>query len=147
MTIINGVKISPLKKIEVPGGNVFHAMKNTDDGYNGFGEVYFSKIEPNAIKAWKRHKEMTLNLVVPVGKIRFVLYDDRKFSNSYDRFYEVTLSKENYCRLTVPPMIWMGFQCVGNVAAMVLNISNIPHQTNEVDKKEIEDILFNWNLN
>ena len=103
------LKFLLLKKIEVPGGNVFHAMKNTDDGYNGFGEVYFSKIEPNAIKAWKRHKEMTLNLVVPVGKIRFVLYDDRKFSNSYDRFYEVTLSKEKLLPIDGTPNDLDGF--------------------------------------
>ena len=135
MAIINGVKLSPIKQIVVPGGNVFHAMKNSDEGYNGFGEAYFSNIEPKAIKAWKRNKEMTLNLIVSIGTIRFVIYDDRKDSTSFDRFYEVTLSQENYHRLTVPPMVWMGFQCVGNVTAMVLNIASIPHQTNEVDKK------------
>ena len=26
----------------------------------------------------KMHKKMTLNLIVPLGKIRFVLYDDRE---------------------------------------------------------------------
>ena len=147
MARIDGIKISPLKKIAVSGGDVFHAMKNSDKGYNGFGEAYFSNIEPKVIKAWKRHKEMTLNLIVPVGTIRFVIYDDRKDSSSFDSFYEVTLSQDNYHRLTVPPMVWMGFQCVGNVPAMVLNIASIPHEVNEVDKKEIKDILFNWNLN
>lgn len=147
MAIIEGIKISTLKQIKVPGGDVFHVMKNSDEGYNGFGEAYFSNIEPKAIKAWKRHKEMTLNLIVPVGTIRFVIYDDRKVSTSFNSFYEVTLSQENYHRLTVPPMVWMGFQCVGNVPAMVLNIASIPHEVNEVDKKEIKDILFNWNLN
>ena len=78
MAIIDGIKISPLKKIMVSGGDIFHAMKNSDKGYNGFGEAYFSNIEPKVIKAWKRHKEMTLNLIVPVGTIRFVIYDDRK---------------------------------------------------------------------
>lgn len=145
MTLIDGIKLSPLKQITVPGGNVFHAIKNSDEGYNGFGEAYISNIEPKAIKAWKRHREMTLNLIVPIGTIRFVIYDDRKNSISFDHFYEVTLSKENYYRLTIPPMVWMGFQCIGNVGAMVLNIANIPHDINEVDKKEIKDILFNWN--
>jgi dTDP-4-dehydrorhamnose 3,5-epimerase len=147
MAIIEGIKISTLKQIKVPGGDVFHVMKNSDEGYNGFGEAYFSNIEPKAIKAWKRHKEMTLNLIVPVGTIRFVIYDDRKVSTSFNSFYEVTLSQENYHRLTVPPMVWMGFQCVGNVPALVLNIASIPHEVNEVDKKKIKDILFNWNLN
>ena len=44
-------------------------------------------------------------------------------------------------------MVWMGFQCEGNVTAMLLNIANIPHVPNEADKKEIEDIKFDWRLN
>jgi dTDP-4-dehydrorhamnose 3,5-epimerase len=147
MVNIDGVKLFPLKHIAMPGGNIFHAMKNSDAGYDGFGEAYFSTIEPSVIKAWKRHNRMTLNLIVPVGTIRFVIYDDRVDSPSFNRFYEVTLSQKNYFRLTIPPMVWMGFQCVGNVMAMLLNIANIPHMPSEVDRKEIEDIMFNWNLN
>jgi dTDP-4-dehydrorhamnose 3,5-epimerase len=146
MAIIEGIKLSPLKQIVVHGGNVFHAIKNSDEGYNGFGEAYFSNIEPKAIKAWKRHKEMTLNLIVPIGTIRFVIYDDRKNSSTFNCFYEVTLSQENYHRLTVPPMVWIGFQCVGNVNAIVLNIASIPHQANELDRKNMSDINFSWSL-
>ena len=69
--------ITPLKIIQVPGGDVSHAMKISDPGFAGFGEVYFSNIEPGVVKAWKRHRQMTLNLVVSVGAIRFVMFDDR----------------------------------------------------------------------
>ena len=144
MARIDGIKISPLKQIAVPGGNVFHAMKNSDKGYSGFGEAYFSNIEPKAIKAWKRHKEMTLNLIVPVGTIRFVIYDDRKTSTSFDCFNEFTLSQENYQRLTVPPMVWMGFQGLSDSCSILLNIANIEHNPDEVDKKNLEQIKFDW---
>ena len=147
MKNISGVKLYPLKRMVVPGGDVFHAMKNSDPGYNGFGEAYFSTVEPGTIKAWKRHNRMTLNLIVTIGTIRFVIYDERINSPSFSCFYEATLSQKNYYRLTVPPMVWMGFQCVGNVTAMLLNITNIPHDPSEVDRKKIEDIVFNWNLN
>ena len=100
--------ITPLDIIDTPGGNVMHAMKESSAGYLGFGEVYFSQVDKGIIKAWKRHKKMTLNLVVPVGKIRFVLFDNRKLTNG--RFQEVIISKDNYCRLTIPPMVWLGFQ-------------------------------------
>ena len=146
MLNIDGVKLTPLKHIVVPDGDVFHAMKNTDPGYDGFGEAYFSTIGSSSIKAWKRHNTMALNLVVPIGTIRFVIYDDRDDSLSYDRFYEVTLSRENYFRLTVPPKVWMGFQCVSNETSMLLNIANIPHDPNEADKKEIEEIMYDWSL-
>jgi dTDP-4-dehydrorhamnose 3,5-epimerase len=140
--MIKGVLITKLDVIDVLGGNVMHAMKETSSGYSGFGEAYFSQIEKGAIKAWKRHKEMTLNLVVPVGEIKFVLFDDREVSNI--QFQEVIISKDNYCRLTVPPMIWIGFQGLSDGDSMLLNMANIEHDKYEVDKKNIEQIEFNW---
>jgi len=77
-----------------------------------------------------------------VGEIRFVLFDDRKMLSS--KFYEITLSKSNYCRLTIPPMIWMGFQGLSSSGSMLLNIADIEHNPNEVDKKNLEQIKFNW---
>ena len=141
--MIDDVIITPLEIIETFGGNVMHAMKKNDLGYADFGEAYFSEIEKNIVKAWKRHREMTLNLIVPSGKIKFVLFDDRKGSNN--RFQEVIISKENYCRLTVPPMIWVGFKGLSSFKSILLNIASIPHNPKEVDKKEIDKIEFDWN--
>jgi len=146
MLNVDGVKLTPLKQILVPDGDVLHVMKDSDQGYSGFGEAYFSEIKPGSVKAWKRHNIMTLNLVVTIGAIRFVIYDDRDDSLSCGKFYEVTLSKKNYYRLTVPPKVWLGFECVGSDTAMLLNIASIPHNPDEASKKEIEEIIFDWSL-
>ena len=140
--MIKDVSITKLDVIDVLGGSVMHVMKGSSVGYIGFGEAYFSNIEKGVVKAWKRHNKMTLNLVVPVGEIRFVLFDDRKMLSS--KFYEITLSKSNYCRLTIPPMIWMGFQGLSNGGSMLLNIADMEHDPHEVVKKNIEEIEFNW---
>ena len=66
--------LTPLRIIGVKGGDVLHAMKDTDDGFSGFGEAYFSSIEKGCIKGWKKHTNMTLNIVVPVGVIKFVFF-------------------------------------------------------------------------
>ena len=143
---INDVLITPLKIISVPNGDVMHAMKSSDEGYENFGEAYFSTINSGDIKAWKRHIKMTLNLVVPSGKVKFVLYDDRQKSQSYGNYSEVIISGDNYCRLTVPPMIWLGFQGLYNKTSIILNIANIEHSLEEVEKKEIDQIFYNWGL-
>ena len=143
---INDVLITPLKIISVPNGDVMHAMKSSDEGYENFGEAYFSTINSGDIKAWKRHIKMTLNLVVPSGKVKFVLYDDRQKSQSYGNYSEVIISGDNYCRLTVPPMIWLGFQGLYNKTSIILNIANIEHSPEEVEKKEIDQIFYNWGL-
>lgn len=140
--MIEDVIITPLKKIHVPGGDVFHAMKNSDPGYFGFGEAYFSNVNSGSIKGWKRHRLMTLNLIVPVGKVRFVIFDDRKADNGI--FQEIALSLENYCRLTVPPLVWMGFQGISSEPSILLNIASIPHDPDEADKKNLDEIKFNW---
>jgi len=139
--MIDGVLVTPLRIIDTPGGDVMHAMKQSDPGYIGFGEAYFSQVAHGAIKAWKRHREMTLNLVVPVGEVRFVLYDDQE-----DRqiFQELVLSTSNFSRLTVPPMVWVGFQGLSREGSMVLNIANLEHDPQEVDRQEINKIDYNW---
>ena len=140
--MIEDVIITQLDIIDTRGGNVMHAMKNSSAGYSKFGEAYFSQVHNGAVKAWKRHKTMVLNLVVPVGKIKFVLFDDRKISSG--KFQEVILSKENYCRLTVPPMIWMGFQGMDSDMSLLLNIANLQHDATEVEKQPVSSFDYKW---
>ena len=142
--MLNDILITPLDIIDTPGGSVFHAMKNIDLGFVGFGEAYFSEIEQNSIKAWKRHREMTLNLIVPIGTIKFVLFDNRETEKG--QFQEVLLSRKTYWRLTVPPMIWMGFQGLTRGNSIVLNIANLPHNPGEIDRKNINEIEFDWSI-
>ena len=141
---IGGVQITPLKQICVDGGDVYHAMKQNDAGYEGFGEAYFSFVHSNAVKAWKQHTSMTLNLVVPVGVVRIVMVDERIDSPTCGQFQEVTLSPENYQRITVPPMLWVGFQGLADIKSMMLNMANIVHNPKESNNKDIEEIQFDW---
>ena len=46
--MMEGVTVHPLKHIVVPKGDIYHALKSTDEGYVGFGEAYFSQIEHGA---------------------------------------------------------------------------------------------------
>jgi dTDP-4-dehydrorhamnose 3,5-epimerase len=144
---IAGVLITPLKVIDVPGGDVLHGMKCSDAGYSGYGEAYFSTIEFGAVKAWKRHRKMILNLIVPIGAVRFVIYDNRHNSASYDQYQEIVLSRDNYCRLTVPSMVWMGFQGLTDSDSLLLNLANIEHISEEADRKQINEIKYDWELN
>ncbi len=142
--MIEDVLLTPLVIIDVPGGDVLRAMRCEDPGYEGYGEAYFSTVEPEVIKAWKYHHSMTLNIVVPVGAIKFVLFDDRDGSTSRGRYQVVELSRKNYSRLTVPPKIWFGFQGLGSETSILLNIANIMHSPDESDRKELDEVSFDW---
>jgi dTDP-4-dehydrorhamnose 3,5-epimerase len=140
--VIEGVMITPLRRIAHPKGDVLHAMRRSAPGFNGFGEAYFSTVLPHEVKGWKRHRRATLNLVVPVGEVRFVVHDDRGHSASRGEFQEVTLGRREYARLTVAPGLWVSFGNLSDESALVLNISDEEHDPAEADNAELS--LFNY---
>ena len=134
---MNGIIITPLEQITHPKGGIFHAMKASDKGFSGFGEAYFSTVNNNEIKGWKKHTKMTLNLVVVTGEIEFVVYD-------VDSFFNVKLSKNNYQRLTVKPNLWLAFRGLDN-ENMLLNLASIEHDPNESESMSLDSFNYNWN--
>ena len=135
---VNQISITPLKRIEAAGGDVLHGIKCSDPGYVDFGEAYFSIVKAGAIKAWKRHLRMTLNLVVPQGMVFFVFIDEESMIR------EEVAGEENYVRLTVPPGIWFGFKDICYKESMVLNIASIPHDPGEVERRPLADFDYVW---
>ena len=114
-------------------------------GFAGFGEAYFSSIKNGEIKGWNRHKKMTLNLVVPVGKVTFVLFENKEELDSKNNFFKVELSSNNYQRLTIPPGVWFAFIGGKYETNLILNVANIEHDPDELDRLEINQIDCNWN--
>ena len=74
---------------------------------------------------------MTLNYVAAFGKIKLVLYDDRKGSKSFGKIEEIILSNDNHLLITIPPLIWNGFCSADNNLAILANCSDIPHDKSE----------------
>lgn len=137
---IDQILITPLKRIHVVGGDVLHGMKYSDPGYAGFSEAYFSIIEAGAIKAWKRHVQMTLNLVVPLGEVLFVFIDDE------GRTRKELVGVNRYVRLTVPPSIWFGFKGLLSPTSMIMNVANIRHDQSEIQRKQLSELKYDWTL-
>ena len=135
---MDGVILTPLKQIYNPKGDIFHAMKKSDKGFDGFGEAYFSTINKDDIKGWKKHTKMTLNLVVPIGKIEFVVYNENT-----KEFFNVELSQDNYQRLTVKPNLWMAFRGLEE-NNMLLNLASIEHDPSEAINVELSEIKYEW---
>lgn len=144
MGMLEGVIITPLKEIYNEKGNILHVIKFNDETFVNFGEAYFSEVNFGKIKGWKKHTIMFLNLVVPIGEIKFVLFDDRENSKSYGKFWEVIIGRSNFQRLTVPPGIFIAFQGLSTDLNMLINIASIPHDPTESINKELLEILYSW---
>jgi dTDP-4-dehydrorhamnose 3,5-epimerase len=138
--VTSDVQVTTLKRVEVIGGDVLHGMKQSDAGFTGFGEAYFSWVNPGVVKAWKRHRRMTMNLLVPVGSVRFVFWDGRP-----DSFREEVIGLEaRYVRLSIPPGLWFGFQGRSASPSLVLNLASIEHDQLEVDRLAIDAVNYDW---
>lgn len=137
---LEDILVTPLKRISTVGGDVLHALKASDSGFNGFGEVYFSWIKQGAIKAWKCHKSMTLNLIVPIGEIGFVFH----LQNEKNRFRAENISEDRYARLTVPPGIWFGFQGKASGSSLLVNVANMEHNQDEMERKSLSEFAYKW---
>jgi len=138
---LDGVFTTPLRRIPTLGGEVRHGMKANDPGFAGFGEAYFSVVDPRAVKGWKRHLRMTLNLVVVVGTIRFVVRNDQSDVAAFELSPD---QPDSYRRLTVGPGLWMAFGGVAAGSNMLLNLASLPHDPTEAETVSLSTFDWAW---
>ena len=132
------IKVFELKKFKNTKGNVLRGFRKTDKYPGISAEIYFSWINKKAIKGWKLHKKMTMNLIVPVGTIKFVFYEDSKFK-------EIIIGDKNYSRIYVPNNIFFAFQNLSTKKSLVVNNASIIHQKkNEIVTKKLNEIDYQW---
>lgn len=133
---------SRLTIIRTVGGQVRHGLKAREASFAGFGEAYFSRVEHHAVRAWKRHNRMTLNLIVVMGAIQFTIRDE---DGGAPRDYLLSAEDpDSYGRLTVPPGLWLGFGGYGPGSSMLLNVASIEHDPEEADNKPLETWAWSW---
>jgi dTDP-4-dehydrorhamnose 3,5-epimerase len=138
---IQQINIFPLKRITMSWGDVLHAYKSGDQGLNNFGEVYFSWVKIGSVRDWKCHKRMTMNLVVPVGNVRFAFIEG-DLSNSEYRLEEIGVDR--YARLRVAPGIWFSFRSVGSSDGLLVNFADMAHDQTEVLRKPLSTRNIDW---
>ncbi len=146
---IEGVIIQPLRQIADNRGSILHMLRKDSELFEQFGEVYFSEIHPGAIKAWKRHKGQTQNITVPIQRIRLVIYDPRLNSGTTGNIIEYELGRpNNYKLIQIPPMLWYGFQALGNQTALIANCADRPHDPVEAESlsSDSDQIPYQWKL-
>lgn len=145
---IAGVRVTPRRRIPDERGAVFHMLRDDDELFERFGEMYFSTVYPGVVKGWHLHEEMTLNYAVPMGMIKLVCYDDREGSPTHGEVQEIHLGEMNYSLVTIPPRVWNGFKGVGTEPALVANCATVHHTPTEIRRLDpfLNDIPYDWSL-
>lgn len=146
MTEIDGLAITPLRRIADERGAVLHMLREDSPTFERFGEIYFSLVYPGVVKGWHLHKRMTLNYAVPLGMIKLVCFDDRVDSRTRGAIQEVHLGELNYALVTIPPLVWNGFKGEGAEPALVANCATTPHDPAEIERLDPfeNEVPYDW---
>ena len=144
--MIEGMNIKPLKIFRDARGQVMHMIRRDDPLFKGFGEIYFSVVNPGVVKGWKRHLKMVQSFAIPQGNMKLVIYDDRPDSSSKGEVQEIIFGEDNYQLVQLPALLWYSFSPVGDRAAMITNCASIPHDPKESEQIELSDlrIPYRW---
>lgn len=130
------IELIELNKINDEKGSVFHIIKNHDFNIK---EVYLSSLEKNIVKGWKKHKEMTLNLVVIKGNVLFTI-----IGNNIKTQYMI--GDNNYCRIQIPPNNWVSFEGMDD-ENLIINCADMIHDPDETILKKFNGYnqdFSNW---
>ena len=139
------ITLTPLRRIATPNGDVMHGLRRDEPGFAGFGEAYLSWVNRGAVKGWKRHLAMTLNLVCAGGRVRLVVRD----GGQPEAIREVVLGPDEPAtrqRLTVPPGWWVAFQGLEPGPNLLLNLADLPHNPAEAQTRPLDAFEADWSL-
>lgn len=148
MELIKGVKIKDLKIVPDERGWLMEILRNDDDIFTKFGQVYMTTAYPNVTKAWHYHKKQTDNFTCIKGMMKVALYDDRKDSPTYGKINEFFIGEKNPKLISVPPGVYHGFKAIGTDTAFFISIPDEAYDTDAPDEfrlpPDTKEIPYDW---
>ncbi len=146
--MIDGYSLHDLRIIKDQRGSVMQMLRNDDDHFDKFGEIYFSQVNPGVFKGWHLHKLMTLNYACVVGRVQVFLMQEKTNASTatgmQHQMERVWLgqSREEYKLLTIRPGIWNAFMSDGDGPAIIANCATLPYDPTEIIRKHPDDFPF-----
>lgn len=146
--LIEGVKIKKLKPIPDERGRLMEILRNDDELFIKFGQVYITTAYPGVIKAWHYHKKQTDNFTVLKGTAKVVLFDNRNGSPTKGMVNEFLVGMHNPLLIQIPKMVYHGFKCVSEEEVVILNIPTDTYNYEAPDEYRIDphknNIPYDW---
>jgi len=146
--MIQGVKVKKLKVIPDDRGRLMEILRNDDDMFIEFGQVYMTTAKPGVVKAWHWHRLQYDSFACVSGKMRLALYDGREGSKTKGELMDFEISLDNPMVVQIPPGVYHGFKCISDEEAIVINTVTKPYNPKEPDEFRIDeydnDIDYDW---
>ena len=118
---IHDVKTKALKLIPDERGFLMEMMRDDDEFFQKFGQVYLSVVNPGVVKGWHYHKKQVDHFVIVKGMAKVVLYDTRESSKTRGEINEYFMGEHNPILLVIPPFVLHGMKGIGTEPAYLVN--------------------------
>lgn len=160
MDLIDGVKTKNLRVIPDERGRLMEILRNDDEIYEKFGQIYMTTAYPGVVKGWHYHKIQTDNFAVARGMMKLVLFDSRDpdLGLGYDgaksptagTINEFFMGAHNPILVKIPPFVFHGFKAVGTEEAIVINAPTEAYRYTDPDEYRVpphdNGIPYDWCL-
>ena len=137
-----------LKIITDERGFLVELLRDDDEIFKKFGQVYITCCEPGFVKAWHYHKIKTDYFTCINGTARVVVFDDREGSPTKGELKEYILSVDNPQLVKIPTGCYHGFEAVGDENAYIISITTESYHPDNTDEYRIPFndplIPFKW---
>lgn len=148
--MIEGVKVKKLKVIPDERGRLMEILRNDDECFEKFGQVYMTTSYPGVIKAWHYHKIQTDNVTCAHGMLKVVLYDDRDGSPTKGEVNEFFVGLYNPVLVTIPAGVYHGWKNIGESEAIAVSAPTEPYNYEQPDEYRLpyndSKIPYNWDI-
>jgi dTDP-4-dehydrorhamnose 3,5-epimerase len=146
--MIEGVIVKKLKVIPDERGRLMEIMRDDDEFFQKFGQVYLSVVYPGVVKGWHYHKKQTDHFAFVKGMAKVVLYDDRDGSPTRGQVNEFFMGEHNPILLVIPPLVLHGMKGVGTEPAYLINTPTEHYVYDQPDEHRVAPddprIPYDW---
>jgi dTDP-4-dehydrorhamnose 3,5-epimerase len=98
---------------------------------------YMVTLHPGTVRGWSMHKLQEDRIVVVSGFLRWVLYDNRPESPTYQKLNVFTFSERDRTLFTIPRYVIHACQNIGKVEGLFINYPTRPYDHANPDKYRI----------
>ena len=146
--MIDGIQIKKLKVIPDERGRLMEILRNDDDLFERFGQVYVTTTYPEVVKAWHLHRKQTDNIACVQGMIKLVIYDSREESSTFQEVNQFYLGVHNPTLVQIPAGLYHGWKCISQEEAVIVNLPTEVYNFKEPDEARLDphdnDIPYDW---
>lgn len=148
--MIHGVHFKQLKVNADERGYLMEILREDDEIFERFGQVYVSLNYPGVVRAWHYHKLQNDFFAVVKGMIKVALYDARDDSPTRGVVQEVFLGERNNVVLKIPVGVLHGYKTIGYEPSLLLNFPTKTYDRAQPDEYRLpwntEEIPYDWSL-